>query len=483
MRRLTTAARLCLAVWGTVGVLLAALALAVGGLLWKTRGEALHEGEARVTRFVAGAEASMNRALLAFDVLLATADESLGGAAAGSRARFDAQGAGVLLRSAARQNPMVRHVALLDAQGRLLASSATGGGQQAMHLPEGFLASAMAPAVATLTVSAPQLSRVSSERVLYMARQLRLGDGTRLLAVAQVPVDALVQVLMQGMASPGLEITLERGQGEVLIGVAAQQELVERQQASVPPLRTNRGTGDEAGRATSWPAPARLSGEDAVVAARPLLYPDLWLTASLPREAALAGWVGEARRILGAALLLAVLVVTAGVFAMLYLKRMHRARRVVARSKATLDQALGAMVSGFVLLDADGRIVQWNQHYEEMFPWLKGVLAMGLPYRRVLETTVHYNLPGMGPDEKRAWVEERLMQQRSAQGTFEQKLPSGQYLQLTERATPEGGLVIVYHDVTDLRRATAEVESLAFYDPLTCLPNRRQVSEIGRAHV
>lgn len=34
-------------------------------------------------------------------------------------------------------------------------------------------------------------------------------------------------------------------------------------------------------------------------------------------------------------------------------------------------------------------------------------------------------------------------------------------------------MVIIYHDVTELRRASAEIEVLAFYDPLTGLPNRR----------
>jgi diguanylate cyclase (GGDEF)-like protein len=46
-------------------------------------------------------------------------------------------------------------------------------------------------------------------------------------------------------------------------------------------------------------------------------------------------------------------------------------------------------------------------------------------------------------------------------------------IQVTERATPDAGLVITYHDVTELRRASAEIENLAFYDPLTGLPNRR----------
>ena len=63
--------------------------------------------------------------------------------------------------------------------------------------------------------------------------------------------------------------------------------------------------------------------------------------------------------------------------------------------------------------------------------------------------------------------------QRNPQGPHEQGLPDGRVIQVTERATPDAGLVITYHDVTELRRASAEIENLAFYDPLTGLPNRR----------
>jgi len=48
---------------------------------------------------------------------------------------------------------------------------------------------------------------------------------------------------------------------------------------------------------------------------------------------------------------------------------------------------------------------------------------------------------------------------------------------VTERPTPDGGAVIVYQDVTRLRRAIADVETLAFYDPLTGLPNRRLLND------
>jgi diguanylate cyclase (GGDEF)-like protein len=50
-------------------------------------------------------------------------------------------------------------------------------------------------------------------------------------------------------------------------------------------------------------------------------------------------------------------------------------------------------------------------------------------------------------------------------------------LEVVERPTPDGGTVITYQDVTRLRQAMADVELLAFYDPLTGLPNRRLLND------
>ncbi|WP_288012616.1 PDC sensor domain-containing protein, partial [Diaphorobacter sp.] len=219
--------RLHLITWGVVAALLAGLAVAVAVLLWHTRADALDVAEARVTRFAAGAEAGMNRTLLSFDVLLAHTEELLA-LRARDRAGLDVAGADTLLRGVARQNLLLRYVALLDARGAVLASSASTGELDGVELPEGFLAAALAPAVATLSVSQPVVSPTSSERVLYMARQLRMGDGTPLLVVAQVPTEALVAVLMQGLEVPDMEVTLERTQGVLLLGVEAPQGTVER---------------------------------------------------------------------------------------------------------------------------------------------------------------------------------------------------------------------------------------------------------------
>ena len=364
-------ARIRVTVWSVVAFFLAALALGAALLMQRMRQADLADSEAQVVHFVAGAEAALNRVLLGFDVLLASTDEMLGLSALEGRP-LDAATASQVLRRATRQNLMVRFVALLDDQGRVLASSDPAAEQLAVEVPERFLRQVLDPSVASMVVSAPMVSFASSESVLYMARAVHMEDGRRLLALAQVPVAMLVPVLMQSVDIPGLEVTFERQDGELLLAVPAASMA---RRAMPQPLQPG----------AHWGRQARLSQVDALVVAQPSLYPQLWISASLSTEAALAGSRTERMGVLWAALLFAAMVLGAGVLVQSYLVRMYAARQEITQAKATLDQALGSMVSGFMLLDAQRRVVQWNRRYEELFPWLQGSLVEGLPFEVALE--------------------------------------------------------------------------------------------------
>ncbi len=456
--------RLRWAVVLAVAALVLGLVGAAAALIVNARHAALAESEAQVARFAAGSEAALNRALLGLDVLLASTDDMID-LWRERDPRPDPEFIGRLLRRAARQNILVRSVVLLDARRAVVAASDAVGARVTSELPAGFFDEAMAQSMPTLLLSAPTVSFASSERVLYAARPIRAENGDRLLAVLQVPVSMLVGVVMQGADIPGLEVSFERGRGDLIIGTSSRGEA--RTRARVPAL------GDDAPAFSAWGQSARLSGVAALVVARPLLYPGLWIAASLPESAALANWRTERNAIAAVAALLIATALAAGSFSMAYLRRMSRARNDLARSKATLEQALGSMVSGFVLLDPGHRVLQWNGRYEEIFPWLRDIMAVGLPFRTVLEATSRHHLPDADEGMRREWVAQRLLLQRETRGTHEQMLPNGHFIQITERVTPEGGLMITYHDVTELRRASAEIENLAFYDLLTGLPNRR----------
>ena len=456
------------AVWLTIGALVLAFLVALGTvaalLVSSARTNALGDHEAQLTRFVSVSDAALNRAFLSIDVLLASTDDLLD-LSTSMVAWPQADATSALLRGIMRQNLLVRSVVLLDDHGSVLASSDPAGANLRLQLPGGLMERVLAPSMSTLVVSAPAISFASAEQVLYFSRYFRMPDGTKRVAVAEVLTATLVSVLLQGVDIEGLEVTLERAQGHVLLAIASTGE------AALAPSPVPLGTLPS--QTSTWEQPMRLGPGPGFVAVRPILYQDLWLTAGLSLQTALKDWQQERQTIWGAALMLGLMVVLAGALVCLYLRRMVRVRSAIAQSKETLDQALQSMVSGFMLLDAQLRVVQWNQHFEALFPWLMPVMVPQMSFRQVLEATVLQHLPHGSPCEQHSWVERRLQEQQELQGTREQLLPSGRIVQITERRTPGGGVVIVYHDVTELRQASAAIEMLAFYDTLTSLPNRR----------
>lgn len=461
------------ALWGAVAFFVCALAVAAAALIQTTRDAALRESETQLSRYVSGAEAALNRAFLSVDVLLAGTDQLLD-MAGGPHGRALSDAASAVLQRAARQNLSVRLVALLDAQGHLLASSTPRGAELELRLPEGFVEEALAPTVSALTISPPTRSFSSSESVMYMARHLRAANGARQVAVAEVSVSLLASVLTQGVQIPALEVTLEAGDGAVLLAVPELADSGPRK-AITPLAQVLRESG-------TWETPTRLRGLPGRVLARSIIYDDLWVTASLPRHAVLAPWRTEATAVAWVTGVFVFLLLLAATLFIRYLQRMADARQALAQSKLRLDQALESMVSGFVLLDEQHRVQHWNQRFDEIFPWLAGMMAPQLPFRKILEATVVHHLPQATASERAAWVERRLLEQQKSEGPHEQQLPNGRTLQITEHRTPDGGMVITYSDVTDMRRARAEIETLAFYDPLTGLPNRRLLLDrLGQA--
>ena len=452
------------AIYGLAGLFLLSLTLATVGLLWASRQSELDNSEAQALRFISGAEAALNRNLLGVDMLLASMDDLL----ALSNSQPDwivAPRASRLMQGAVQQSMAVRFVALVNSQGQVLASSEASGAALALSLPPDFVTDVLAQPMSTLRVSAPMVSFASADRVLYFARHIKLADGSRIVVVAEVQVHFLTTLMTQGVDISALEVTLERTAGQLLASAPPSIEL--SGQKLIPALTAMQSA------AGALRMPARISGVPALVVTRPALYRDLIMTASVPIDAALQDWYEQRQFIVGVALVFALMILGAGGSAVWYVDRLAGARRDMAHAKATLDQALSSMVSGFVLLDANNRVVSWNRRFEEIFPWSTGNIRPFGPFSELLAVASTAHMVNASNTERQHWIAERLAQQLTSQAPHEQIQPDGRVIQITERRTPDGGLVIAYHDVTDLRRAGAEIEQLAFYDALTHLPNRR----------
>lgn len=429
---------------------------------------AVANSEGQALRFVAGAEAAVNRNLLGVDVLLASVD-SLLGLANLQRDWIDGALASRLIQGALRQNLLVRHVALLDDKGQMLASSDARGAELVLATPPNFVARALEQVVAGLSISVPVVNFSSSEQVMYFARPIRLADGSKVLAIAEVQVSLLSSILVQGVDIEGLETTLERGDGQLLASAPAMDSL------SGTLLKPPLGGRNPLDGATQMPA--RLSGVDALVVQRKMLYHDILITASIPMDTVLGEWRRESWLVAGVSTAFVLMLLGAGAVALRYLAQMAQAQRSISQAKSTLDQALESMESGFLLLDAQHCVLSWNRRYLEIYPWQREHIAVGIPFETMLTATSRITLPQADAEAQRQWVQDRMALLHKRVHSHERHLPNGHVIEITERTTPDGGVVIVYQDVTHIRRASAEIEQLAFFDPLTGLPNRRLLSD------
>jgi signal transduction histidine kinase len=115
-----------------------------------------------------------------------------------------------------------------------------------------------------------------------------------------------------------------------------------------------------------------------------------------------------------------------------------------------LRDALEAMPDGLALFDSDDRLQTWNGRYAS--------LRQGLPlYRGQTYTEIlHQGLDAdrfVSPDlDKAAWVAERVRIRRDGV-SIDVHTAKGHWLRCTDRRTADGGMVTVFSDITDLKRA------------------------------
>ncbi|MBQ0945699.1 response regulator [Ideonella sp. 4Y16] len=438
-----------------VGLMAAVLVALVAGvtawLLHSLREEALREARGAVERQVAGAEAALNRSLLGLDLLLAGHDSTL--QPAWSPTGLDEARARQLLYATVRQNLSLRDVALIDEQGRVRVSAQALDGRPPMQPPADWLSGLRQQAVPQLRVSAPVQTFATAERVLYLARPLIDPGGRRWFIVAEWPAAVAASILGPNAEEGGICLTLERDDG-LLMAVAPPQDALLGSQLARP-LGTLK-TGGEAQEVEG-----RLRGEPALVAARPLLYQGLLVSAGLSQAAALQEGELTRRLVVAVAALFSLALIGAAVAADHYLRGLARARAETQRTKDSLERALSAMGDGFLLCDAQDRVVVWNQRYEELFPWLKPVLAPGVDFERLALTGALALMPDASQADQQGWVQMRLAVHRQREGGYEQELPDGRVIHAVERRTPEGGVVSVFRDITRNERELARAKQAA----------------------
>jgi signal transduction histidine kinase/ActR/RegA family two-component response regulator len=440
--------RATLVIWSAVAALVVVAAGSAAWLVARTEHDAILETQGRVARFASGAEAALNRTMIETDLLLAAMAELI--APGGS---FEVGLAENVLRGEVKRNLEYRDLVIVDGDGRVLAAAREQTTRLGLPLSTRFIRDTLGQATPGLAISAPAVNPATSERAIYFARAVSLGPQHRVLAIAEVPVSIVTTILAQSVQIPGLVVTLERDDGELL--------------ASVPP------SAAQLGERIAVPLPAsaldgapihatgRLDGLASILSVRPLLYRSLRISAAIPDDTAMADWRQDRNVVLTVTSIFIAMILAAGAATHWQIGRLAHARLELARAKDNMDRALASMADGFLFCDAEDRIVAWNSRYLEMFPWLRAVIGVGVHFGRLVEVGAQALVAD--PTERAAWRETRWGHHRSGRGTFELELQDGSVIHVIERRTPDGGTVSVMRDITlaerELTRAKAAAEA------------------------
>lgn len=117
---------------------------------------------------------------------------------------------------------------------------------------------------------------------------------------------------------------------------------------------------------------------------------------------------------------------------------------------------------GVSVVDADMRLVAWNQSYQQLFAYPPGMLYVGRPVADLLRYNAELGrIKDLDPHAIQDAVERRIQFMREGSSYVTQRVLNDQHvLELRGRPLPGGGYVTSYSDVTEFKRVEKELRNI-----------------------
>jgi adenylate cyclase len=128
------------------------------------------------------------------------------------------------------------------------------------------------------------------------------------------------------------------------------------------------------------------------------------------------------------------------------------------KERETLAAAIATISDGFVLYDANDRIVVCNERVREIYSGVADLFQPGISFREILDAAVARSVPALNERAPEEWVQERLRQHSKQYSVAEYSYRNDLWVRVTERKTHDGGAVVVYTDITELKQRQRELE-------------------------
>lgn len=133
----------------------------------------------------------------------------------------------------------------------------------------------------------------------------------------------------------------------------------------------------------------------------------------------------------------------------------RKAENALQQSQQRFRDAIESLTDGIALFDSEERLLLCNRRYQTMWPGFEAIALPGVTF----ELLVRHYLEGAARQGKKIDIEAelaaRMARYRNSPSTGEVPLFNGQWLQVTDRKTADGGVVVTCTDITPLKEREA----------------------------
>jgi diguanylate cyclase (GGDEF)-like protein len=143
---------------------------------------------------------------------------------------------------------------------------------------------------------------------------------------------------------------------------------------------------------------------------------------------------------------------------------------IILDETRTREAVVESLSQGFVLYDADDKLILRNSCYLKFYPSLAKIAVPGESYCEIVRAETD-NLKHAQDSQ------ERIDKHHESENTFELQLADKRWILVNESKTREGSTVVLYTDISKLKQRENQIRYLAHNDPLTDLPNRTSFLE------
>ncbi|WP_186294382.1 bifunctional diguanylate cyclase/phosphodiesterase [Bradyrhizobium guangdongense] len=138
------------------------------------------------------------------------------------------------------------------------------------------------------------------------------------------------------------------------------------------------------------------------------------------------------------------------------------------------DAALSNMSQGISMFDQERRLVVWNARYAEIFKFPPGYLKPGIHVNTLATDLLSWGILQGERNQPAILKKIETMDGRPTDTDWVEELADGRSISISRQPMRDGGWVATSEDITERRKAEAEIVRLARHDPLTGLANRAE---------